>query len=240
MPYSVLLGLPHYGELAPEAIVSLIMPSAKHTLKIQTNSASLLAHNFNLLWCAALNQRDERGLTHFAMHHADIHAKELWLDDLLDEMDRVNADVLSCIVPLKDDRGLTSTAFLNPATNDIRRLTMQEAMQMPETFDRLDRVGDSCTRLTLLINTGLWVCRFDRPWVEKFPGFTIKDHVYKDEETGRWKASVFSEDWNFSKWCAENGVRVFATRKIPLAHYGRSCWRNDSAWGNWATDKGDN
>src|SRR5271169_2349317 len=108
---SVLLGLPHYGELAPEAVVSLILPTQKHRLKIQTNCASLLAHNFNRLWCAALNQREKLGLTHFAMHHADVAAPSGWLDTLVDEMHRVGADVLSCVIALKDARGLTSTAL---------------------------------------------------------------------------------------------------------------------------------
>jgi hypothetical protein len=237
MDTSIFLGLPHYGELVPEAIISLIQPTNRHRLKIQTNCASLLAHNFNRLWCAALNQRRELGLTHFAMHHADVAANAGWLDLLVEEMARVGADVLSCVIPLKDNRGLTSTALQDPKTLAIRRLTMKEIKQeLPVTFNASHFSGVS--EPILLVNTGLWICDFTRSWVEEFPGFTILDGIARQAD-GTFKTSVFSEDWHFSEWCARKGLQVFATSIVPVTHWGRALFRNDSPWGEWDTDKGD-
>jgi hypothetical protein len=82
------------------------------------------------------------------------------------------------------------------------------------------------------------VCRFDQAWVEQFPGFQICDSIVKRPD-GAYAANVFSEDWNFSAWCAAKGLKVFATRIIPLSHFGRTFYRNDSAWGEWETDRDD-
>jgi hypothetical protein len=239
---SIFLGVPHYGELVAEAITSLINPTCKHRLKIQTNCASLLAHNFNRLWCSALNDRDKLGLTHFAMHHADVCAPSGWLDTMLEEMERVGADILSSVIPLKDSRGLTSTAVRDRVTNRIRRITLKELHEyLPVTFD----IGDIEEHLgvsgdpELLVNTGLWVCRFTNDWIRRFPGFTIADAITKDPD-GRYGASVYSEDWSFSSWCHNNRVKVFATRIIPVTHFGRALFKRDSPWGEWATDHGEN
>jgi hypothetical protein len=228
---SIFLALPHYGQLVPEAMLSLILPTAEHRIKIQTSQCSLLANNFNRLWCAALNQRKERELTHFAMHHADLASKELWLDKMLEEMDRVNADILSAIIPLKDARGLTSTAMMQPGTLKIQRLTMTEVYNRPTTF------GPDKDRI-LLVNSGLWICKLTDQWIEQFPGFCVQDCVTKQPD-GTFAASSFSEDWNFSKWAYEKSLRVFATRIIPVTHFGGFQFKNDHIWGTETTDKGD-
>ena len=51
------------------------------------SQGSLLACNFNKLWCAALNivHRGER-LDYFAMLHDDIGAEDGWLDKLIEDM----------------------------------------------------------------------------------------------------------------------------------------------------------
>jgi hypothetical protein len=240
------LAVPHYGELAPEAVISLLQPTYEHKIKIQTNCASLLAHNFNRLWCSALNQRAEQGITHFAMHHADIQSRAGWLDILLMELERVSADVLSCVVPLKDQRGLTSTAVYDSVAGRIRRLTMKEVFRLPVTFgihnlpEHMRTFEGSPTAFadTLLVNTGLWVCDFTRPWVEKFPGFNIQDNVCKEGD-GKYRAAVFSEDWNFSRWCAQHGARVLATRLVPVTHWGRTAFSTSEPWGTWDTDRPD-
>jgi hypothetical protein len=230
---SILLAVPHYGELAPEALRSLVLPTARHRLKIQTNGASLLAHNFNRLWCAALNQRRQLGLTHFAMHHADVAGGPGWLDVLVEEMDRVGADVLSVIIPIKDGRGLTSTGLQDPHSDRIRRLTMKEVWELPPTFSARDLEPGK----RLMVNTGLWICDYTRPWVEEVC-FEVRDRIDRGED-GLFRANVLSEDWNFSGWCADRGLKVFATRAVAVAHLGRAAFRNDSAWGDWRTDLGD-
>jgi hypothetical protein len=234
---SVLLAVPHYGELAPEALPGLAFPSLAGDVrvKIQTNGASLLAHNFNRLWCAALNQRRTLGLTHFAMHHADIGAEVGWLDTLLAEQARVGADLLSVVVPIKDGRGVTSTGWQDPITLDITRLTLQEIHDLPVTF-RAEDLGRAA-QPWLMVNTGLWICDFTQPWVEE-ACFEVRDRIVRGGD-GLYRANVLSEDWNFAGWCAGRGLKVFATRAVSVGHFGRCCYRNDAPWGQWDHDRGD-
>jgi hypothetical protein len=232
----VFLAVPHYNGLEAEALPSLIQASQAARVKIRADGCSLLAHNFNRLWCQALNERRANGFTHFAMHHADQGADAGWLDALLGELERTGADIISVVVPLKDGRGLTSTALYNPQTAAVQRLTMREVMNLPETFEA-DDISYALGR-QLLVNTGLWVCRLDATWVDEFPGFEVRDAVVKCQD-GQFRASVFSEDWNASAWWAKKGVKVVATRKVGVRHIGRAAFGNADAWGDWETDNGE-
>ena len=229
----VFLACPHYGSLDPEALPGLMLASENRRFTVRLNGASLLAHNFNRLLCDALAERRAEGYTHFAMMHSDQAPPPYWLDTLIAEMDRVNADVISVAVAIKDHRGLSSTGERDPETGEIRRYTMQELHGgMPETFC----AQDVCPGKELMVNTGLWVARFG-DWWDEFPGFTITDAIVG--ERGQRRAGVMPEDWGFSQWCHNRGLWVYATRKVPVVHYGRKGWPNDRAWGEWATDKGD-
>jgi hypothetical protein len=230
---NVFIAVPHYGQLAPQALEGLILATDRHRYSINTEGGSLLALVFNRLWCRALNRRKD-GITHFAMHHADIQAPAGWVDVLIEEMERVNAEVLSVVVPIKDRRGLTSTALQHPVTRKIRRLTMTEVQAAPDTFTNAG-LGAPCE--VLLVNTGLWICRFDRPWAERVC-FHILDGITRGED-GLFQARAIPEDWNFSAWCAENELRVFATRKVKVEHHGMASYANDHAWGTYQTDEGD-
>lgn len=229
---NVFLAVPHYGALEPESLPGLMLASQSRRYTVRLNCASLLAHNFNRLLCDALNERRAEGYTHFAMMHADQGPPPGWLDTLIAEMERVNADVISVAVAIKDGRGLTSTGMRDPRTGDIRRLTTTELHRLPETF-AASALGDG----ELMVNTGLWAARFD-DWWEDFPGFTITDAIVKEPD-GTFRAGVMPEDWAFSQWCHNRGLRVFATRAVPVVHYGRSGFANDRPWGEWLTDKGD-
>jgi hypothetical protein len=233
---SVLVALPHYGELAPEALPGLAYPSLRDDtrVKLQTNGASLLAHNFNRLWCAALNQRQALGLTHFAMHHADIGAEPGWLDTLIDEQQRVGADVISAVVPIKDGRGVTSTGLQHQDSLEIKRLTLKEVHKLPATFAAHHT---NVAEHRLVVNTGLWICDFTSPWVEE-ACFEVRDRIVKGED-GLFRANVLSEDWNFSGWCGRRGLKVFATTAVMVGHFGRSRFGNETPWGEWDHDKGD-
>jgi hypothetical protein len=238
---SIFLALPHYGTIVPEALPGLILPTRtnEHRIHLQTNGASLLAHNFNLLWCQALNSRREKELTHFAMHHADIGSPPGWLDTILAEMERVDADMMSVVVPIKDKRGLSSTAVFDNKTQEIKRLTMKEIFTLPETFTIEDAghfLNDTADQdKRLLLNTGLWAIRFDDKRVEQL-SFTINDQIIND--SGRFKAHVFSEDWLFSLKAHDLGLRLFATRKVPVTHQGGAWFNNREPWGTWDIDHG--
>lgn len=227
------MAVPNAGAIAPETMPGLIRPTAIHSVKFQAHTNSLLAYNFNSLWAAALNERERLGLTHFAMMHADIGAGPLWLDTLLEEMDRVDADVLSVVVPLKDDRGLTSTGIFYPKTQAIQRLTMAEVATLPRTFCN----RDLDTGNPLAINTGLWVCRFTESWIEDVC-FTIKDWMDKKPDGAFWPR-VLSEDWLFSAWLADRGLSVYATTIVAINHIGRHAFPNNTVWGDWTSENGD-
>jgi hypothetical protein len=226
---NVFLAVPHYDQLAPQSLEGLILATAQHKYSINTEGGSLLALMFNKLWCRALNQR-KSGVTHFAMHHSDIAVPAGWLDTLLEEKERVGADVLSAVIPIKDLRGLTSTGWMDTQTGRITRLTMKEVYELPESFDA--RPGQ-----WLMVNTGLWVCDLRAPWVEDVC-FSIVDAIGHDAEGNFWPRCI-PEDWNFSRWCAREGLRVFATRRVPVTHYGTSGYTNSRPWGEWQTDRGD-
>jgi hypothetical protein len=139
---------------------------------------------------------------------------------------------MSTVIPIKDDRGLSSTGILRKETGAVRRLTMTEIHTLPESFtiaqtDSPDQV--------LAVNTGLWVCDFTDEWVEKVT-FTIRDGIQKGED-GLFRAAVMPEDWDFSAQCARLGLSVGATRKVVVDHYGRKAYRNDQVWGQ-ETDVG--
>jgi hypothetical protein len=234
-PATVYLAVPHYDTLIAQALPGVMLASKQHRYVLAMEGGSLLALVFNHLWCRALNDRHKDGYSHFAMHHADMEAPAGWMDRLIDEQRRVDADVLSVVVPIKDARGLTSTGVRHPETGHIRRFTMKEIHEtLPPTFSIHDTPWKDHW---LMVNTGLWVCDFSKPWVEHVC-FSILDSVIKTED-GRFQARTLPEDWNFSGWCARKGLRVFATRVLNVSHHGRGIFRNDTVWGDWQTDLGD-
>jgi hypothetical protein len=191
-------------------------------------SGSLLAANFNASWCNALNLvHAGHELKYFAMMHDDIEPRDFWLDDLIAELEAKDLDVLGVASPIKDRKGLTSLAIDNDHGNTWRpkcRLTLREVAGLPETFTSEDVGGP------LLLNTGCWVCRFDPAWVKKVH-FEINDRIVFNRTTNRYEAEVEPEDWYFSRLCHELGLRIGATRKIPLSHRGEMDFTN-LAWGN--------
>ena len=189
------------------------------------------AHNFNMCWCVALNERGPQGFTHFAMLHSDIEVAPYWLDMLLAEMDRLESEVMCTTIAIKDMRGLTTTGIRYPGVWGTRRFTMSEIMRQPETISIAD-VGDPETEI-LAINTGCWVARITTGWADRFPGFIDKYKI--TIEDGKHTAWFDSEDWLFSDWLAQQKILYHATRKVRACHIGEMFYPNDNAWGQ-ATD----
>ena len=219
---SIFLAFPSYGHVEPAAALALVdatmtARAGAGSLNICAKSISLLAMNFNTLWCEALNGRESHGYTHFVMLHADIAPAAGWLWTLLEELDRLDADILSAVVPIKDDLRVTSTAVLDARERDCHRLSYADLEKLPASFD-----GRHWRGKKLLVNTGLMACRFDRPWVEKVH-FTIHDSIEKGPD-GIFRPYVMSEDWGLSIQAAELGCSVWATQKIPLKHLGGMAW----------------
>jgi hypothetical protein len=224
----IFLGMPGYGQLTAGAALGFYRCCADVS-RVTWNyqEASLLAANFNRLWCTALNlQRNENEpLAYFAMQHADIEPMPYWLDVAIAELERNKLDVLGVVAPIKDDKGLTSIALHREGDNwrPLCRLTMEEVYRLPATFTSED-VGHP-----LLINTGCWVCRFDPAWNDQVH-FTINDRIVKTPD-GRYMPQVEPEDWFVSRLFHELGLRVGVTRKVQLLHRGDTTFTNCEPWG---------
>jgi len=245
-PSNVLLTCPLYdGRLDAGTARSLWSTASQaHRISVLPLGSSLLAANCNSLWCHGLNNRAAANLKWFAMLHADIELEYWWLDMLIAEAEKYNADLMSAIVPIKDDRGLTSAAISQPGSQfrQFCRLTMRQARHelFPDTFgineaaDALERLPEplriaNVPREFLLVNTGCFVCRLDRPWCEHV-WFAMHDGI--EQVNGQWGPVQQSEDWVFSRKVAEQGGKVMATRIIPLAHKGGSQFLSTQVWGH--------
>lgn len=226
--FRTFIGMPGYGKQTAAAGRGLWHARADMSnVYVEYRQGSLLAANFNALWCGALN-RCHQGDTvdYFAMLHDDVGPECHWLDMLISEMEAKELDVLGVAIPIKDAKGLTSLAIDNGSTWRPKcRLTMTEVLSLPETFTSEDVNG------RLLINTGCWVCRFDPEWAKKVC-FTINDRIVFNRTNDRYEAEVEPEDWYFSRLCHELGLRVGATSKVKIQHRGEMDFGNDKAWGN--------
>lgn len=181
---------------------------------------------FNELWCDALNS--ESGCDIFCMLHDDVVPAKGWLDVMVDELLSSGADILSAVVPIKDARGLSSTAFMDKTSGMVRRLTMTEAHELG-TFTAEDA---GYPNHHLLINTGLWVCRLGQDWNKELC-FTVRDRII--EVNGKYHAQGFSEDWMLGFWASKRGLKTMATTRAKCQHVGMHPY-SSGAWGEWKTD----
>ncbi len=209
--------------------------------------------DFNAVWCDALNAFEAGEVTHFAMLHSDITPEAGWLDILLSELDRLGADLVSAVSPIKDTRGLTSSGIGDPNNrwSPLRRFTVRELLKMPETFNAAE-VGYE--GYPLLHNTGCWVCDLRNPlFREEEPDgsaklfFDFARRVYRSAisregivklgtKAGRWVFSCESEDWYFSRKLHEANANSYITRKVKLTHRGFVEYPNSAAWGTYEHD----
>ncbi len=233
----VFVGLPSYdGWHKSQALVGLMLPSMRARLHYELGFGSLLARTFNDLLCKGRNSRAQCPWTHWALHHADISVGEMWLDVLIAEMARTGADILSAVVAIKDDRGLTSTGTIQ-GDGSIRRLTRKECARLPETFSAADLPALGI-HTELVVNTGLLLIDFTKPWSDEFH-FNVGDGIRKNAD-GTFGALVLPEDWNFSHWANGRGLKVFATRKLHVQHWdGGQPYGSEPGAGDWETDLGD-
>ncbi len=230
----VFLGIPCYGNQVNEGVIDAVACASKRGLVAakQALNFSILTHTFNMLWASALNHRKTKGITHFALLHADIGPEVLWLDKMMDLMNEHGADVLSAVSPIKDDKGLTSTALDEPVGGHdpywrVRRLSLHEIhKKFPGTF----------THGKLLVNTGCMLVDLRKPWVEKIC-FRFENAMLPHPTVeGDFMPVVLPEDWAFSRDAKKLGAKLFATREVSLYHEGNIRFTNGE-WGQWQTDK---
>lgn len=229
----IFLALPHSGSLIGGVLTGCCNSSAKHKVLTAECPFGCLTHNFNVLWTLALNNRED-GITHFAMLHSDIAPQPFFIDTLMDEMEATDAEVMSAVIAIKDNRGLTSTGLGTLGEWGVKRFALKELDKMPETFSLAFTEHDPGQYLA--INVGLWVCDIRRPWVDEFPGFRVQNRIYRNPE-GVYCAQFRPEDWDFAEWLHTHDVRTFVTRKVGANHRGVMDYGNQSPWGTMDTDE---
>ena len=208
------------------------LAASKHDVECAHQGSSALTYNFNALWADALNRRMAgQAFDVFGMIHTDIAPQPTdWLDRLLTIFDETQADVLSVIMPIKDSKGLTSTA-MDTSRWTPRRLTMQEVFLLPETFD--GALIQAKFGAPLLINTGLMLVRFTEPWALEVC-FNIDNCIAL--MGGRYQPFFEPEDWKFSRWCNAHSLKLVATRAVAAGHLGQAMYANTSPWGEMGVD----
>ncbi len=216
---------------------SLLKATRRHTIHVPILNTSLLPQSFNGLWTRGLNHRRHPmyPADYFVMIHADVECMNLhWIDILVNLIEKYNADVVSTVIPLKDSRGVTSTA-IGDKEDEWRinkRFTMKEVFNFPSTFCLEDTKEDG----VLVVNTGLFIARIKSAWAEQIL-FHIASRNYKDEN-GDFGTETYPEDWNFSRQLHALGCKYYATRELTVKHHGDWEYSNDSPWGTLEHDNG--
>jgi hypothetical protein len=273
MARSVYVCMPCYGKPHPASVKQFwsrandpVGPYANTRRIFDDRGSSLLGNSFDNHWATALNlQAEGEPITHFAMLHSDVVPSDWWLDQLLNDLTEYQADVVSAVIPIKDLKGLTSTAIDDPTDgwDVLRRLTLTEVHRLPEVFGAEDcGYPDNL----LLVNTGCWVCDFTKDWRYEV-NFEIRNRiVYRTDDgtshpqsyprgkyktapssssssssspspRGSWVTQVRPEDWEFSRKVGRLGGKVLATRKVSISHMGELPYVNREVWGSYRTDE---
>lgn len=237
----------HNAAIDPASRDAVWKGTTRKVVLPRASSNSLLANNFNRHWVEALKKFKEGVVTHFVMLHGDVIPEDGWMDVMHAEMVEHDLDILSAVVPIKSEKGVTSTAIGYPDRpwGVWKRLTMREVYALPETFgaEHTEQPG-----WPLLVNTGCMMIRLSPEWPFYYTEseglefrFEIRDWIIPkppDTPDGEVKLEccVQPEDWGFSRKAWRRGLRVMATRKVALSHIGASSYPNTSAWGTVATE----
>lgn len=238
----VLLARPRNGLVHEESAIAAYCNdiSGRFFVHAMPESRSLLTFNFNYAWCKFINEDWDL----FAMQHSDMApVGDKWLHALRDAMGE-RFDVIHAPAMIKDDRGITSTALgkRHHAYGPLRRLHVEELRKMPQPFGFQEAVnllgrsdGQGGEWDCLMPNTGCLMVRRTEKTI-KFHGFKQSDKLVFDD-AGKATPATESEDWNFGRWCARNGVRVGGTLQVITRHFGMREFRTDFTGWNDSTDK---
>lgn len=195
--------------------------------KIVEISSSCLGHCFNVGYQSLMKLVHAGEVDYIAMLHADVvPVQAKWGEILFDEVLATGADLLSVVIPIKSQYGLTSTAvfkeedFKANVWNPIR-FTMKEVFQMSETF----------THPRLAVNTGCMVIDARKDWAQKIV-FDLRCLV----DLKNYRSWYIPEDWLMSRACIVGGGKIYATRKVQVEHFGNLGFPNTQAWGAVASE----
>ncbi len=241
MAETIFVGVPsHDGRIdADSAVMGMTLASKRFNVHRECRRCSLLSLNFNSLLCAAR----KKGVRWFAMLHGDVIPEPYWVDTLIDEAEANAAQLVSAVVPIKDSRGLTSTAIDDPENPWIvyARLTQAQVNHpdFPATFDAkaareaLAKLPDELRivipdNYALLANTGCMVIDLGWEWASELY-FENRDFIIQTTEGPQPVCQP--EDWLFSRQVAYFGGKVIVTRKVKTAHVGAEVYQSDQVWG---------
>lgn len=209
---------PSYGPFEPEADFAAARAVKDHelyTAHVCAFRCSMTSKNMNDHLAECLNSPN---LYHYlAWQHADVSPGDGWIDTSVEDMEANDWDVIHAPCRIKNFSEQTSTGVVY-SDGRVVRLTTGDLEKLPRTFDvdtikaLIDPAVDR-----MLVNTGCCVWRLG-PWIAEFPGFTMYDEMYHRD--GKWQTYCVSEDYMFSDWCNQNGIRQGATQ-IPTTHWGR-------------------
>lgn len=231
----ILIGVPTYdGKVVAQLMVGFLEEATNPKtprFTVATNSSSLLARGFNELFTYALNSKF---VDKFMMVHADISPERGFISMMDEEMRQMKAGILSVVMPLKDNRGLTSTAFHDGAESKInpRRVSMRELKKLPKSFTARDvKILDDGEKIkdpVLLVNSGLMMVDLKNPGNREL-FFNIFDTI--ECVNSEYVPQTLSEDWFFSMEAHRRKIKVVATTKIRALHYGNIAFPNYGSWG---------
>lgn len=184
-----------------------------------TAKSSVISHTCNELYANALTLRRKLGATHFAMLHSDVCPDRAdWLDVLADVMHEQNADLVSAVVPVRNNSGLTSTMEENPDDGwRPKGLSLKEVYSRPPSFSSPG----------LLVNTGMMLLKL-RDWCTKL--VFRECNAIPEMPDGSYQARIINEDHELSRQVRGFGGHIVATRAVPLYH-GHPDHHNRNAWG---------
>jgi hypothetical protein len=246
---NIFIGCPLYSRMIDygAALRGLASASKDHRFRASTEGLSLIPGNCNRLWCEALNRRRAENFTWYGQLHGDIEPPAYWVDRLIEEATRYDADFVSVVIPQKvrtgPEAGRTSTVISCPGQSFQVFCALTQAQvnhpSFPDTFgiheaaDGLERLPDelrveNVPRQYLLANTGCMVCRLDRHWCE---GAYFDNPNGIEKQGDEYVAVTQSEDWFFTRRIAELGGKVMATKLIRVKHWGATAFDSHEVWG---------
>lgn len=231
----VFLAMPRYGLVSPEAMIGKVAPcrgaaddSNGPTVVMHGDcSSSLLPHSFNVQLAEALDMRDAGQVTHFAMIHSDVAPRGYWLDDLWRIMSERGDDLVSVVVPIKDQsprRTSTAIGDRDDPWTLKRFIGLDDRLRLPETFGPSDVCGPG---EVLLVNTGLWLADLRRPYWDDF-AFGFETRITRGDD-GRRTAWVRPEDWELSRLLDRCHAPYSATWSVRVKHFGHAWWDSHDA-----------
>lgn len=239
----VFFGIPTYLYQCHSGLLGILpQMTRKHQCMYASIDSSAQCVTLNGLLIQALESHERGEAEWFLQWHSDIVPEPYFLDKMIDIAEAKKADILSVHVPIKDEKGLTSTALDEqigdvPQEWRVRRLTMAEIHgKVPVNGVTLE---PTFTAPNILLNTGLQLVRLGAPWLQAADAagklfFHFDDRIIRVH--GRRRAVLMPEDWMFSRDARKNGcTSQWATREIRIEHKGHATYPNDQIWG-WKTD----